>query len=239
VWDRAIRIRRTEKSDPEQSQRVSARDWRTEARRTYGAASWGIISPMTRHKHAHTGLVTPQLPQLLLTAALRVLAMLVLHVASTLQMICRRRPVIGTQAMPSDLPKAKTDIQHKETTPAAKQDSPIAFILSSTQSVRPSKDEGVLTSASAASCHPGNAKRYPGPTHHVGQPAQWFSALRFASAGMTTVGAFRQQTGSVNSVHAFPAKAGIQTPNQKSAQCARLPDSRLRGRRGSRDHAQP
>jgi len=102
---------------------------------------------MTRHKHAHTGLVTPQLPQLLLTAALRMLAMLVHIVASTLQMICRREAMNATQPTPTDLPKAKIDTQSKEPTPAAKHSSPIALILSSTQSVRPSKDEGVLTSA--------------------------------------------------------------------------------------------
>ena len=49
-----------------------------------------IMLPMTRHKHAHTGLVTPQLPQLLLIAVLRLLAMLVSSVSSTLQMTRRR-----------------------------------------------------------------------------------------------------------------------------------------------------
>jgi len=136
---------------------------------------------MTRHKHAQTGLVTPQLPQLLLTAVLRMLAMLVHHVASTLQMIRRREPVNATQPMSTDLPQAKIDTQSKETN-AVPQGSPIALILSSTRSVRPSKDEGVLTA-----CHPGNAKRYPGPIHQVGLTSQWFPALRFAAAGMTTV----------------------------------------------------
>ena len=100
---------------------------------------------MTRHKHAQTGLVTPQLPQLWLTAALRMLAMLVQNVASTLQMICRRRPVIGTQATPTDLPRAATDT-HQETT-AAQQSSSIALILRSAAKLRVSKDEGVLTGA--------------------------------------------------------------------------------------------
>jgi len=76
------------------------------------------------------------------------LAMLVLNVASTLQMICRREAVNATQPTPTDLPKAKTDTQSKETNPAVQPDSPSALILSSTQSVRPSKDGGVLTSAS-------------------------------------------------------------------------------------------
>ena len=79
------------------------------------------MAPMTRHKHAHTGLVTPQLPQLLLTAVLRMLAMLVLNVATTLQMIRRRSPVIGTQAMPSALPRETHDT-FKETE-AVQQDS--------------------------------------------------------------------------------------------------------------------
>ena len=103
---------------------------------------------MTRHKTAQTGLGTPQLPQLLLTAALRAFAMLVLNVASTLQMIRRRDAVIGTQPTPTDLPRAKADT-HQETT-AAQQSSPIALILSSARSARPSKDEGVLTTPSVS-----------------------------------------------------------------------------------------
>ena len=138
---------------------------------------------MTRHKHAHTGLVTPQLPQHWLTAALRLAAMLVLNVASTLQMICRRRPVIGIQAMPPALPKAKTDTQPKERKPAAKHSSPTQSVHPEQGSfaARPSKDERDTTG-----CHPGNAKRYPGPTYQVRRTAKWFPALRYASAGMTT-----------------------------------------------------
>ena len=152
---------------------------------------------MTRHKHAHT--VTPQLPQHWLTAALRAFAMLVLHVASTLQMICRRRPVIGTQDMPSALPKVKTDTQSKETLSAAEHSSPphSAHPEQARFASRPSKDERDTTA-----CHPGNAKRYPGPTDPVGQTAKWFPALRYASAGMTTIGAHEnaQHVRSLNSV---------------------------------------
>ena len=101
---------------------------------------------MTRHKHAQTGLVTPQLPQLLLTAVLRAFAMLVHYVVSTLQMIRRPDRVNATRAMPAVLPRAKTDTT-KETV-AVPHDSPLALILSSTLRVRPSKDEGVLTNAS-------------------------------------------------------------------------------------------
>ena len=64
---------------------------------------------MTRHKHAQTGLVIPSPLDRWIDATLRVLAMLVLNVAATLQMIRRRGPVIGTQAMPSDLPRETHD----------------------------------------------------------------------------------------------------------------------------------
>jgi len=115
------------------------------------------------------------------------LAMLVLHVASTLQMIRRREAVIGTQPMPTDLPRAATDT-HQETNAAQQSSPPIALILRSAAKLRVSKDEGVLTTLS-----------------HI------------------------PTSGSVNSVHAFPAKAGIQS-QQKSAQSAHHLNSRLRER---------
>ena len=102
---------------------------------------------MTRHKHAHTGLVTPQLPQLLLTAVLRVIAMLVSSVRSTLQMITRRPTVNATQTMPAGLPRETSDT-NQETNTAAQHRSPIALMVSSTRSVRPSNHEGVLTPVS-------------------------------------------------------------------------------------------
>jgi len=74
--------------------------------------------------------------------------MLVHYVASTLQMRARRLPVIGTRTTPDALPRVTSDTQQQETKPAAQHRSPIALILSSTQSVRPSKDEGVLTTVS-------------------------------------------------------------------------------------------
>ncbi len=123
---------------------------------------------MTRHKHAQTGLVTPQLPQLLLTAVLRAFAMLVLHVASTLQMIRRREPVNATQPMPTDLPQAKTDTQPKETHPVAASDPPHPC-------------------AHLTACHPGNAKRYPGPIVRARHTING-SRLSLRSAGMTTIG---------------------------------------------------
>ena len=83
---------------------------------------------------------------------LRVLAMLVLNVAATLQMIRRHGPVIGTQAMPSDLPRETHDTLKE--TPAVQQDSRQALMLSSTRSVRPSKHEGGLTTVSHISPSP-------------------------------------------------------------------------------------
>ena len=159
---------------------------------------------MTRHKHAHTGLVTPQLPQQWLTAALRLFAMLVHNVASTFRMKQRRRLVNATPTMPLDLPERTNDTQAKETI-AVQHDSPKALSLRDRlHAVRTmelhraivSKDEGVLTA-----CHPGNAQRYPEPTHPVGQTAQWIPALHYAPAGMTTIGAFEnaQPARSLNS----------------------------------------
>jgi hypothetical protein len=68
---------------------------------------------MTRHKQAHTGLVTPSPLDRWIDAMLRAFAMLVHLVASTLQMIPSRRPVIGTREAPADLPTAKID-SHQE-----------------------------------------------------------------------------------------------------------------------------
>jgi hypothetical protein len=113
---------------------------------------------MTRHKHAQTGLVTPSLPQHWLTATLHVFAMLVHLVASTLQMICRRGPVIGTQPTPTDLPQAKTDTQSKETISAAQHRSPIqsAHAEQRSYAARPSKHERMLTTVSSPSVSPGS-----------------------------------------------------------------------------------
>ncbi len=108
---------------------------------------------MTRHKHAHTGLVTPQLPQLLLIAVLRMLAMLVLNVVATVQMIRRRGPVIGTQAMPSALPRETHDTLKEQTT-APQSSSPVALMVSSAAKLRVSKHEGVLTAVSHTSPSP-------------------------------------------------------------------------------------
>ena len=123
---------------------------------------------MTRHKHAQTGLVTPQLPQLLLTAVLRAFAMLVHYVASTLQMIRRREAVNATPPAPTALPRVTTDTI-KEPQSVAASDTPIMH--------------------PTPACHPGSAKRYPGPIRPVGRTSQWLPALRYATAGMTIIGA--------------------------------------------------
>ncbi len=151
---------------------------------------------MTRHKHTHTGLVTPQLPQLLLTAVLRVLAMLVSSVRSTLQMIIRRPPVIGTQAMPADLPR-ETSGTHQETQPVATTDALLAH---------------------PTTCHPGSAQRYPGTIHQVGRASRWLPALRFAAAGMTPL--VIAQEGSGSSIRA-PREGG--DPALLSKQARKVP----------------
>ena len=94
----------------------------------------------------------PQLPQPLLIAVLRVLAMLVLNVASTFQMFARRPDVNATRQMPVALPRMKTDTLKE--THAVQQDSRQALMLSNTRSVCPSKHEGGLTTVSHTSPSP-------------------------------------------------------------------------------------
>jgi len=109
---------------------------------------------MTRHRHAQTGLVTPSPLDRWIDATLRVFAMLVLNVAATLQMIVRRGPVIGTQPMPSDLPR-KTRDTHKEQH-AVPQDSSLnsAHGEQRSSAARPSNHERVLTTLSHTSPSP-------------------------------------------------------------------------------------
>ena len=139
---------RTEKFHPKQTQRLSAKVWGIEPRRIYGAAGRGIIQPMTRARNHANGVRSPSLPQLWLTAMLRAFVELVLNVASTFRMKARRSPVNATPTTPGNLPQRTTDT-HQETN-AAQQSSPIALILSSARSARPSKDEGVLTTPSVS-----------------------------------------------------------------------------------------
>ncbi len=148
---------------------------------------------MTRHKHAQTGLVTPSLPQLWLTAMLRVLAMLVSSVCSTLQMTRRPDRVNATRATPADLPRAKTDIQQQETHEAAQHRSPLALILRDSEAIV-SKDEGVLITVSftrrLSSAKRAAQKSCVAGTHCNSTTAyEWFPALRFFAAGMTSIAA--------------------------------------------------
>jgi hypothetical protein len=103
------------------------------------------MAPMTRHKHTHTGLVTQSPLDRWIGAMLRVFAMLVFNVASTLQMTIRRPPVNATRKMPAGL-LGETSDTYQETRPAAPHSQrPIALMVSSTHSVRLSNHEGVLT----------------------------------------------------------------------------------------------
>ncbi len=105
-----IRIRRTARNLRERFQSPAQQRWGTEPCRIYGARNGRILLPMTRHKHTHTGLVTPSLPQLLLTAMLHLFAMLVSSVASTLQMTRRRLPAeCHSDVTPAGLPRETTD----------------------------------------------------------------------------------------------------------------------------------
>ena len=109
---------------------------------------------MTRHKHTHTGLVTPSPLDRWIDATLRLFAMLVQTVAATLRMIPRRGPVIGTQAMPMALPRETHDIS-KEPQAVPQDSSPIsAHAEQRSFAARPSKHERGLTVMSHTSSSP-------------------------------------------------------------------------------------
>ena len=112
VWGMAVAQNcRTEKFHPKQTQHVRAETWGIVPRRIYGAAGRGILPRMTRHKHAHIGLLTPSPLDHWINATLRMLAMLVLHVASTFRMKDRRSSVNATPTTPLNLPQRTTDTQ--------------------------------------------------------------------------------------------------------------------------------
>ena len=76
---------------------------------------------------------------------LRAFAELVRNVVSTFQM--KHKPLLRdwhTDQAHVSLPRTKSDTQQQEQL-AVPQDSPIALMVSSTRSVRPSNHEGVLT----------------------------------------------------------------------------------------------
>jgi len=208
---------------------------------------------MTRHKHTHTGLVTPSLPQLLLTAMLHLFAMLVSSVASTLQMTRRRLAAeCHSDVTPAGLPRETTDT-HQETEPAAQHRSSIALMLSSTQSVRSSNHEGVLTTVNHTS--PSPSVSLTSSAIHLPLPSRWrqrneggvASTAEGGGGGSPrlrgeTEGESHTHTGNVNLVHASPAKAGVQSSSDKSARSAPNPFAPSLNpglRRGcvSKDHA--
>ena len=109
---------------------------------------------MTRHKHTHTGLVTPSPLDRWIDATLRLFAMLVQNVAATLRMIPRRGPVIGTQAMPVALPRETHDT-FKETQAVRQDSSPIsAHAEQRSSAARLSKHARGLTDMSHTSPSP-------------------------------------------------------------------------------------
>ena len=140
------RIHRTAEKLHPRNQSAAREFCRIAPLRIYRPLSARIIPPMTRHKHTHTGLVTPQLPQLWLTAVLHVFAMLVSNVCSTLQMIRRRQAVNATRATPPVLPRETSDTCKEPK--AAQHRSPPALMLRSAAKLRVSKHAGVLNTVS-------------------------------------------------------------------------------------------
>ncbi len=175
---------------------------------------------MTPAQTRANGLGNPSLPQLWLTAMLRMLVELVRNVVSTFQM--RSFPLKRDWHTPDDeaaLPRVKTDT-HQEANTAAQHRSPIALILSSAQSARQSKHEGVLATVSHASpspsvSHATRAIHLPllrrWRTRHEGK-----SSTAAGGGGGSprlrgeTEGESHTHSGSVHSVYAPPAKAGVQ-----------------------------
>ena len=100
--------------------------------------------------------------------------MLVHYVVSTFQMK-QLRPKRDWHTTDDEvaLPRVKTDTQQQETI-AVPHDGPIALILSSTLRVRPSKDEGVLTTVSHTAPSPSVSRA----SHaiHLPLPSRWRQA---------------------------------------------------------------
>ena len=124
-----------------------------ELARFYALVARRIMLPMTPAQTRANGLGNPSLPQLWLTAMLRMLVELVRNVVSTFQM--RSFPLKRdwhTRDDEAPLPRVTSDTIKEPI--AVVQDSPIALMLSSMRSVRPSKHEGVLTPVSHTSPSP-------------------------------------------------------------------------------------
>jgi hypothetical protein len=162
---------------------------------------------MTRHKHAQTGLVTPPLPQLWLTATLRAFAMLVHLVAALFQMVRSRTSVNATRATPPNLPRETSDTQSRETELAVQPDSlQSADAEQRSFAARPSKHERDITAAnSLTTCHPGSTKCYPGTIVRARQRLKG-SRRSLRSAGMTVVGLIGQPCGCAHANAPAPNK---------------------------------
>jgi len=192
-----------------------------ELARFYALVVRRIMLPMTPAQTRANGLGNPSLPQLWLTAMLRMLVELVRNVVSTFQM--RSFPLKRdwhTRDDEAPLPRMTSDtIKEHHAVP---HDSPIALILSSAQSARPSK---------------GSPLELVQWTNSSGERPE-----RQRRAGvLTTVS--HTHNGSVNLVHASPAKAGVQPSSDRSARSAPSPFAPslapgLRRRCVLREHAQ-
>ena len=143
MGDGVVRIHRMEKRLRPRFQSPRFEFRRIALARIYRPPSARIIAPMTLVQTRANGFGTPSLPQLLLTAMLRVLAELVLNLASTLQMICRRSHVNVTRAAPPVLPRETSDTDQE--THAAQHRSLKALMLRRPKAV--SNHAGVLTAA--------------------------------------------------------------------------------------------
>ncbi len=177
--------------------------------------------PMTPAQTRANGLGNPSLPQLWLTTMLRMLVELVRNVASTFQMRwLRPKRDWHTPDDEAALPRVKTDT-HQEANTAAQHRSPIALILSSAQSARPSKHEGVLATVSHTS--PSPSVSHAPRAIHLPLPSRWrqrneggvASTAEGGGGGSPrlrgeTEGESHTHSGSVHSVYAPPAKAGVQ-----------------------------
>jgi len=144
----------------------------------------------------------------LLTAVLRAFAMLVHYVASTLQMKqLRPKRDWHTHDDEAALPRVTSDTIKDNH--AAQHRSPPALILSSTQSVRPSKDEGVLTNSS----HKPAQHEHP---NHTAPPSLRSSRRK---SGPRASGVLRIESGPHQQpwVPAFAGMSGLFSPPNKNA----------------------
>jgi hypothetical protein len=117
---------------------------------------------MTQARKASKGFGTPPPLHRWMDAVLLLCVRLVQGVATTLGMIFKReRRDWHTASAHEDLPQAKSDIQLQETKPAVTL-SQVALMVSSTQSVRPSNHERVITAHATTTLEADPLVRVPG-----------------------------------------------------------------------------